>query len=154
MENPTSDLHDFLGSHGYHPYKKWNQTLNDWCKSFIDSLADYNELRTNCSFTSYYGKTELEIKLAPHNYAKSFKAVVVFAPSEEGCFSLQMKYTTAYDFGKERQEEADYYIWKEEELTEFEIREERYVMEMLKNRFKDFIKWRESLDVRAIMEQY
>ena len=158
MENWETNLHDLLGSNNFHPYKKLNESLNQWCKEFASCFDRYPGMSAKCPFSPYNGKTELEISFGPWNTLKVFKAVVAFAPAEDDSFSLQIKFTTNFDFGKEmkiilygKQEEDDCYMWEEEEFSGVESREKGYVLQLLLNRLEIFINAKKAWNLNQVI---
>lgn len=153
MEKWELNLRNFLDDNGCFrlSYAKWNETLHRWCGEFVHTIRQHNGMKASCTFSPYRGITEINVKM--DSYVE-FKAVVSFSMSENGDFSLNMKHTTSFDFKKQwsriiqgKQEESDaYYHWDEEELTEPEICKQGYVIQLLINRFEEFIEWRKSTE--------
>ena len=145
MEQWQINLKDLVGSLGFHPYTKWNNTLIKWCKEWSSLLQENDNIETYCSsYPNQNQATEIKVKLGSW---VDFKASAFFEPNDNGSFSLSIHFTKSFNFKQDINNSTygttiDCYSWVCDSLTEVEIREKNLVMQLLNNGLEMFIIWR------------
>lgn len=144
MDDWETNLRDGMSPFGMNNLKALNKDLEKWIDEWIKVVSNIDGIiiakRELGHFYPNPNATRLSIRTendgSPGNILK-FEAMLEFITNEDGRLALSISAIEKYspDFPKV------FPNWVEEEITDIEIREKGFVLEVLNIRFLKFLKW-------------
>ena len=129
-----------------------NKQLSGWCKEWTNNVKEFDGKRAELAserteYSGYFITCNL-IKVYDNENLSffPFKAYLGYFVSQDGKLTLYIATTKALNYdpsallkSKERESDDKYFWHSEKEITDAEITEQGFVLQLLNNRFGDYL---------------
>ena len=146
------NLGNLMSENNHYRLDFLNKQLKSWCKEWTDYMNEFVGMSAELT----HERREYSENLITCNYIKvtkkpnwPFKAYLGFFTGKTGKLSLYIAATVSYNFDissflknktMAAMDSDDNYFWhNEKEITDAEIIEKGYVLQVLNNRYKDYL---------------